>query len=78
MDRGYNFMTVDLPGQGLMPFAGKVFRTDTNVAMKPVVDYILSRSDVDPEYLAAYGISGRRVVCSPRPPSTIRVSRPLP
>ncbi len=57
-DRGYNFMTVDLPGQGLMPFAGKVFRTDTNVAMKPVVDYILSRSDVDPEYLAAYGISG--------------------
>ncbi|MFW5488504.1 MAG: alpha/beta hydrolase [Desulfovibrio sp.] len=57
-ERGYNFMTVDLPGQGLMPFAGKVFRTDTNVAMKPVVDYALSRADVDPRYLAAYGISG--------------------
>ncbi|CCO24173.1 alpha/beta hydrolase family protein [Maridesulfovibrio hydrothermalis] len=57
-ERGYNFMTVDLPGQGLSPHTGHVFRTDTNVPMKAVVDYALSRQDVDPDKLAAYGISG--------------------
>jgi len=57
-ERGYNFMTVDLPGQGMLPHAGHVFRTDTNVPMKAVVDYALNRTDVDPKKLAAYGISG--------------------
>jgi hypothetical protein len=55
---GYNFLTVDLPGQGLLPLDGKFFRADMHVPMKAVVDYALSRSDVDPEQLAAYGISG--------------------
>ncbi len=57
-DRGYNFMTVDLPGQGLLPLAGKTFRPDMNVPMKAVVDYALSRPDVDPKRLACYGYSG--------------------
>lgn len=57
-DRGYNFMTVDLPGQGIMPLQGQIFRADTYVTMKSVVDYVLSRSDVDAEKLVAYGISG--------------------
>jgi len=57
-DRGYNFMTVDLPGQGLLPLAGKPFRPDMNVPMKAVVDYALSRPDVDPKRLASYGYSG--------------------
>ena len=57
-DRGYNFMTVDLPGQGLLPLEGKVFRPDMHVPMKAVVDYALSRSDVDARQLAAYGYSG--------------------
>jgi pimeloyl-ACP methyl ester carboxylesterase len=57
-DRGYNFMTVDLPGQGLLPMEGKPFRPDMNVPMKAVVDYALSRPDVDPQRLAAYGYSG--------------------
>jgi dienelactone hydrolase len=56
--RGYNFLTVDLPGQGLLPLEGKVFRADMYIPMKVVVDYALSRSDVDPKRLAAYGISG--------------------
>ncbi|WP_432738600.1 alpha/beta hydrolase family protein [Maridesulfovibrio sp. FT414] len=56
--RGYNFMTVDLPGQGMMPLSGQVFRTDTNMAMKKVIDYALSRPDVDRNRLASYGISG--------------------
>ena len=56
--RGYNFMTVDLPGQGMLPLDGHIFRTDTYVPMKKVVDYALNRPDVAPEKLAAYGISG--------------------
>jgi pimeloyl-ACP methyl ester carboxylesterase len=57
-DRGYNFMTVDLPGQGLLPLEGKFFRPDMNVPMKAVVDYALGRPEVDPERLAVYGYSG--------------------
>ncbi|PKL60607.1 MAG: alpha/beta hydrolase [Methanomicrobiales archaeon HGW-Methanomicrobiales-4] len=57
-DRGYNFMTVDLPGQGLLPMEGKTFRPDMDVPMKAVVDYALSRPEVDPDQLAVYGYSG--------------------
>ena len=57
-DRGYNFMTVDLPGQGLLPMEGKVFRPEMYVPMQAVVDYALSRPEVDPGQLAAYGYSG--------------------
>lgn len=57
-ERGYNFLTVDLPGQGLMPLEGKPFRPDMNVAVKKAVDYALSRKDVDSARLAAFGISG--------------------
>ena len=57
-DRDYNFMTVDLPGQGLLPLEGKTFRPDMNVPMKAVIDYALSRPDVDPKQLASYGYSG--------------------
>ena len=57
-DRGYNFITVDLPGQGLLPLEGKVFRPDMNVPLKAVVDYALSRPDVDSSRLAIYGYSG--------------------
>jgi pimeloyl-ACP methyl ester carboxylesterase len=56
--RGYNFATVDLPGQGMLPLQGMTFRTDTNVAMKAVIDYLVSRPDVDRERLASYGFSG--------------------
>lgn len=57
-ERGYNFMTVDLPGQGLLPLEGKPFRPDMNVPLKAVVDYALGRQDVDPKRLAVYGYSG--------------------
>ncbi len=56
--RGYNFMTVDLPGQGILPLEGKIFRADMNVPMKAVVDYARGRSDVDRSRLAACGYSG--------------------
>ncbi len=57
-DRGYNFVTVDLPGQGLLPVRNKPFRPDMNVPMKAVIDYVTSRKDVDPAKLACYGYSG--------------------
>jgi len=57
-ERGYNFVTVDLPGQGMLPAEGKTFRIDTWVPMRAVVDYALGRPEVDPARLAAYGISG--------------------
>jgi pimeloyl-ACP methyl ester carboxylesterase len=56
-ERGYNFLTVDLPGQGLLPLEGKFFRPAMDVPIRAVVDYALSRGDVDPERLAVYGIS---------------------
>ncbi len=57
LKRGYNFLTVDLPGQGSLPFEGLFFKKDTENPMKAVVDFALSRPEVDPEKLAAYGIS---------------------
>jgi len=56
--RGYNFMTLDLPGQGMLPLEGKVFRPEMYHAIKKAVDYLESRKDVDPKKLAVYGISG--------------------
>jgi alpha-beta hydrolase superfamily lysophospholipase len=57
-ERGYNFLTVDLPGQGLLPLEGRFFRADVEVPVRAVVDYALGRPETDPERLAAYGISG--------------------
>ena len=76
-DRGYNFMTVDLPGQGLLPLEGKTFRPDMNVPMKAVVDYALSRPDVDPSGWPLTDIAAAADLC-PRPPCTTRGSRRLP
>ncbi|KMY67178.1 hypothetical protein AAU61_13565 [Desulfocarbo indianensis] len=56
--RGYNFLTVDLPGQGMLPLEGKFFRPDPEAPLKKVLDYALQQPEVDPERLAAYGISG--------------------
>lgn len=56
-DRGYNFLTVDLPGQGLLPLEGRFFSPDIGASISATVDYALSRKDVDPRRLAVYGIS---------------------
>lgn len=55
--RGYNFLTVDLPGQGMLPMEGHFFRADTEVPMKVVMDYAYSRPEIDREKLAVFGIS---------------------
>jgi pimeloyl-ACP methyl ester carboxylesterase len=55
--RGYNLLIVDLPGQGGLPFDGLYMRPDTENQIPKVVDYALSRPQVDGATLAAYGIS---------------------
>jgi len=55
--RGYNLLIVDLPGQGGLPFDGLYMRPDTENQIPAVVDYALSRPEVDEAGLAAYGIS---------------------
>jgi hypothetical protein len=57
VDRGYNALLVDMPGQGATPFEGMHHRFDVEVPMGAVVDYLLGRSEVDPERVAAYGVS---------------------
>ncbi|PKN70616.1 MAG: alpha/beta hydrolase [Deltaproteobacteria bacterium HGW-Deltaproteobacteria-12] len=56
-DRGYNFLSLEIPGQGLLPLEGKFFRPDMAAPIKAIVDYALSRPDVDPQRLAVYGYS---------------------
>lgn len=56
-DRGYNFITVDIPGQGLLPMEGRFFRADIDVPIRAIVDWTLKRKDVDPLRLALYGYS---------------------
>ncbi len=56
--RGYNFMTLDMPGQGLLPLEGKPFRPKMYPAAAAAVDSLVSRPEVDPARLAVFGISG--------------------
>ena len=55
--RGYNLLIVDLPGQGGLPFDGLFMRPDTENQIPRVVDYALSRPEVEGAALAAFGIS---------------------
>jgi len=58
LDRGYNALVFDGPGQQSMLFdRGVPFRPDWEHVITPVVDHILTRSDVDADRLAIYGIS---------------------
>jgi pimeloyl-ACP methyl ester carboxylesterase len=56
--RGYNLLLYDGPGQGrALIKQGLVMRPDWENVVKPVVDYALSRPEVDPERIAIMGIS---------------------
>lgn len=55
--RGYNVLMVDVPGQGATPFNGLYHRADAEVPMKTIVDWLVSRPEVDPEQIAIYGVS---------------------
>jgi pimeloyl-ACP methyl ester carboxylesterase len=55
--RGYNVLTVDLPGQGLNPDRGLVFEARMGPSIAAVITYALGRSEVDPQRLALFGFS---------------------
>jgi hypothetical protein len=56
--RGYNCLTFDGPGQGYALWKQSLyFRPDWENVITPVVDYALTRPDVDPKRIAILGIS---------------------
>jgi len=56
--RGYDCLTFDGPGQGYALWKQKLyFRPDWEKVIGPVVDFALSRPDVDPKRIAIQGIS---------------------
>jgi pimeloyl-ACP methyl ester carboxylesterase len=55
--RGYNVITADLAGQGMNPDKGLHFGARMEITAKALVDYALSRPEVDPDRLALFGFS---------------------
>ena len=56
LERGYNILTFDGPGQGGALVMQKLpMRADWENIVTPVVDYLLTRSDVDSARIALYG-----------------------
>jgi pimeloyl-ACP methyl ester carboxylesterase len=56
--RGYNVLAFDGPGQGAaLTRQGLVLRPDWESVITPVVDYALTRPDVDPAKIALIGLS---------------------
>jgi pimeloyl-ACP methyl ester carboxylesterase len=55
--RGYNVLTVDLPGQGLNPERGQVFEARMGPSLAAVIGYARERREVDSERLALFGFS---------------------
>jgi dienelactone hydrolase len=58
LERGYNALIFEGPGQGAMLFERQIpFRPDWENVITPVVDYLRSRPDVDPSRIALTGWS---------------------
>ena len=58
IQRGYNVLTFDGPGQGRVLFDQKIYmRPDWENVIKPVVDYTLKQPGIDPKRIALVGRS---------------------
>jgi pimeloyl-ACP methyl ester carboxylesterase len=58
LERGYNALILEGPGQGAMLFERRVpFRPDWERVITPVVDHLAARPDVDPKRIAIVGWS---------------------
>lgn len=55
--RGYNVLTVDVPGQGINPYQELYLEARMEIPMRTVLDYALTRPEIDPDRLAVYGFS---------------------
>lgn len=58
LNRSYNYIFVDLPGQGLLPFQGLVWPERAEEPVGAVLDYLCDRPDVDTDRVAIFGLSG--------------------
>lgn len=56
-ERGYHVVTADLAGQGMNPDKGLYFGARMETTAQALVDYALSRPEVDPHRLALFGFS---------------------
>ncbi|MFG3659355.1 alpha/beta hydrolase family protein [Streptomyces sp. NPDC047706] len=58
LDRGWNALVYDGPGQGQLLFVNQVIFTQTwEKVVGPLVDWLTARSDVDPDAIALTGLS---------------------
>ncbi len=57
IERGYNMIAIDLPGQGMNPDQGLFLEANMKPPVSALIDYALSRSDVDPQQIALFGFS---------------------
>lgn len=58
LSRGYNVLAFDGPGQGAaLRVQALVFRPDWEKVVSPVVDFALTRPEIDPEAIALFGYS---------------------
>ncbi|MBE2228339.1 MAG: alpha/beta fold hydrolase [Ignavibacteria bacterium] len=58
LERGYNVLTFDGPGQGASLFLNKIyFRYDWEKVITPVIDSVINRKDVDKDKIVLYGLS---------------------
>ena len=55
---GYDVLIVDLPGQGDTPFQNLYFRTEYEIPISVIIDYIETLSDININQIAIYGVSG--------------------
>jgi pimeloyl-ACP methyl ester carboxylesterase len=56
--RGYHCLLVDGPGQGeALRLKGLVFRPDWEKVITPIVDYLITQKDVDPNRIGLVGLS---------------------
>jgi dienelactone hydrolase len=64
IERGYNALIFEGPGQGSMLFERKIpFRPDWEKVVTPVFDYLAGRPDVDPKRIALVGLSFAGELC---------------
>jgi pimeloyl-ACP methyl ester carboxylesterase len=58
LERGYNVLAFEGPGQGAMIIdRGVPFRPDWEAVITPVIDWLLTRPEVDPAAIALIGLS---------------------
>jgi alpha-beta hydrolase superfamily lysophospholipase len=74
MRRGYNVLAFDGPGQGgALHLQRLVMRPDWEAVITPVVDYALTRPEIDPDRIAGFGYS-LGGICSPAPRPSSRLA----